>query len=359
MIRIDEIYYNLFAPALQGKKLRGIHWFDPFGSVKFQDLCSYPAVPWHDDATRFLFWDQEPLHKSLLDQTLPQFCDMYNGDLRLVVSEKDSEYVDYVCQTYGFKSHYYFFHGWAALDWYRGYNRSLLLKPAKDRNINKILISPNRIIGGVRLHRLICLYYLFKEGFDDQHISCPSVCPAESKEVFELIKSLQPKYPDIIDVFKKQTLPINFANEVDHPMHSYCLSLFNEAAESLLYLVTETVADGARLHLTEKIFKPIALQMPFMLVSTKGSLNYLRSYGFKTFDKLWSEEYDNEPDLDRRVQLIFQELKLLKKLSKKELQDKFEEAIPIIIHNYNHFYSGAFEEILWKEMKILISQLQT
>ena len=55
-------------------------------------------------------------------------------------------------------------------------------------------------------------------------------------------------------------------------MQSNQLSLFEQSAESLLYLVTETVASGRRQHLTEKTFKPICLQMPFIIVGCAGSL---------------------------------------------------------------------------------------
>ena len=343
---------------MQGKKRRGIHWFDPFGSVKFSDLCSDPLVPWDDKAVRFLFWDQEPLHKTLLDTTLKEFCNMYNGALNLVVSEKNSEFVEYACKTYGFTSHYYFFHGWAALDWYRGYNRSNLMTPPSKRIINKVLISPNRIIGGERSHRVLTLYHLFKNNFYEEHIGCPKICPVEKIDILNIAKKFEIAYPDILEVFNKHKLPKNFADESDHPMHSYCLSLFKESSESLLYLVTETVADGQRLHLTEKIFKPIALQMPFIVVGCQHSLKYLKEYGFKTFETLWSEDYDNEPNLNLRIEKIILELKKLKLLSKKELQDKFTEALPIIKHNYKHFYSGSFERLLWKEMKTFLRILK-
>ena len=75
-------------------------------------------------------------------------------------------------------------------------------------------------------------------------------------------------------------------------MHSCWLSLFDLCEQSAVHVVTETVFDGKRNHLTEKTFKPICLRMPFVLLSTAHSLQYLRSYGFKTFSSLWDESYD-------------------------------------------------------------------
>jgi hypothetical protein len=356
MIRIDEIYCNTFLPIIQDRPWHGIHWFDPFGSVKFEDLRSLPAVDGDDRAVRYLFWDQEPLHKELIDQTLSQYKKMYNGTHHIITSEYASEMVEYVEQQYNFKSHYYFFHGWAALDWFRGYNRSFLMPVPEDRKITKTFIAPNRIIAGQRTHRLEMLYHIFKNGLIDNWISCPSVCPAEHTHIVDAAVAISGRYPDAKEVFAKQKLPLNFPTESGHPMHSYCLSLFDESSESLLYLVNETIATGRRQHLTEKTFKPICLGMPFIIVGTKGSLAYLRKYGFKTFEGIWDESYDQAED-HVRIKQIAGLLSGLDELSVQGKQELFEMCRPIVEHNYNHFYHGGFEKILWTEMKDMIHEL--
>ena len=47
----------------------------------------------------------------------------------IVVSER-GEYVDNLCQTYEWTLHYYFYHGWACLDWFRGYDKTFLIARA-------------------------------------------------------------------------------------------------------------------------------------------------------------------------------------------------------------------------------------
>jgi hypothetical protein len=199
------------------------------------------------------------------------------------------------------------------------------------------------------------LYWIFKLGMTANHVSCPSICPAENIAILDAVQPLKNKYPDIETVFAQQSLPINFAGETDHPMHSCWLSLFDQSAESLLYLVTETVATGRRHHLTEKTFKPIALGMPFVIVGTQGSLKYLRSYGFKTFGDLWDESYDDEPDDSKRIEKIAQ---ILKHLEHSDRQTIFESAHEIIEHNWNHFYQGGFEAVLWQELKDMLNELE-
>ena len=333
-----------------------MHWFDPFGSTKLKDMCSTPAINnLNNDAVRYLFWDQEPLYKSALDQVLPVFSTTYDGQLHLITSEKDSDTVAWAAATYNCKTHYYFFHGWAALDWYRGYNRSFRITPVNQRKIKKTFIAPNRIIAGERRHRLEMLYHIFKYNLLDNHISCPDICPAEQISIHDAVIPLQEKYPDINKVIMAQSLPINFKGESDHPMHSCWLSLFDESAESLLYLVTETVATGQRLHLTEKTFKPIALGMPFVIVGTRGSLEYLRGYGFKTFGHLWDESYDDADD-NVRIAHIGSLLRSLDTLSVETKQGLFNQAQEVIEHNWNHFYNGGFEAVLWAELKTMLDK---
>jgi hypothetical protein len=198
------------------------------------------------------------------------------------------------------------------------------------------------------------LYHIFKYGMTDNWISCPSVCPAENIAVVDAVKTLNYAYPDIEEVFSEQTFPMEFPGESHAPMHSCWLSLFDESASSLLYLVTETVATGRRLHLTEKTFKPICLRMPFVIVGTRGSLAYLRSYGFKTFGHLWDESYDDEINDHQRIEKIAFTLKAMDILSREEKQRLFDLAQDVCEYNYNHFYGGGFEQVLWAELEDML-----
>jgi hypothetical protein len=121
--------------------------------------------------------------------------------------------------------------------------------------------------------------------------------------------------------------------------------------------VTETVATGRRHHLTEKTFKPIALGMPFVIVGTRGSLEYLRSYGFRTFADIWDESYDLAED-NVRIGCIAELLKSLDALSVKAKQDLFDRAQEVIEHNWNHFYNGDFEAVLWTELNEMLNAIE-
>jgi hypothetical protein len=332
---------------------------DPFGRSDPESVVNFGSDNVHEHNYIF-FFDQEPIH---LNYHMPTFDEIIrrNDDIRgargaICTSERDSDNVDALCAKYGWRSYYYFFHGWAALDWYRGYDKTFLIKTVAERKPTKTFIAPNRIIAGERQHRLEVLYHIFRNGMTNNHISCPEVCPAENISIYDAVKRLP--FGDAESVFRSADLPINFAGEIDHPMHSCWLSLFDEAADSLLYLVTETVATGRRHHITEKTFKPIALGMPFIIVGTKGSLEYLRSYGFKTFDGIWDESYDTAED-DVRIERIASLLRSLDELTPEGRQDLFEMAHPIIEHNWNHFYNGGFEQVLWRELQEMLNGIES
>jgi hypothetical protein len=202
------------------------------------------------------------------------------------------------------------------------------------------------------------MYHLLRHQIEHSWTSFPAVCPAEQKSVSALSQPLTDRYPDIVATLESAEFPWNMPGESGHPMHSCWLSLFEENANSLIHLVTETAYFGRKWHLTEKTFKPICLQMPFVLVSTAGSLEYLRSYGFKTFDTLWDEGYDQETDDYIRLQKIANLLKEFDSMSATQQQELHQACWPIVEHNFNHFYGGAFEQILWIEFANMLAQMK-
>jgi hypothetical protein len=366
MIRIDEIYHHTFWPWIRSNRAgTRVYYCDPFGRSDADSVVNQ-GVDDIREHNYIFFFDQEPIHLNLHMPTFEEVRHVRNPDIHrnfrksalgyLVTSERDSDTVDQICAQYQWQPLYYFFHGWAALDWYRGYDRTFLITPPEQRTITQTFLAPNRIIAGERRHRLEMLYWIFKLDLAHNHVSCPKTCPAENIAILDAVQPLEALYPDIVDVFQSQSLPRNFKGETEHPMHSCWLSLFDQSAESLLYLVTETVATGRRHHLTEKTFKPIAMGMPFIIVGTQGSLQYLRSYGFQTFGDLWDESYDNEPDDHLRIEKI---AKVLQQLETSDRQAIFESAQAIVQHNWNHFYGGGFEAVLWQELQDMLNGIES
>jgi hypothetical protein len=45
-------------------------------------------------------------------------------------------------------------------------------------------------------------------------------------------------------------------------------------------------------------------------------------------------------------------------LSTKAKQDMFDSAQEVIEHNWNHFYNGGFEQILWTELNEMLNAIE-
>jgi len=363
MIRIDEIYNNTFWPWFDQKRSKTRLFFcDPPGHTDPEHLFNLGRD--HEVETDFVFFhDQEPvdvdLFRDLFTEVNERNLDIWRKDRfieklpceigHVIVSEK-GQHVDELTRTYGWQSHYYFYHGWACQDWYRGYDRSFLIPRARDRDPTRTFMSPNRIVGGRRDHRVLFLYNVFRQQLAHNHISAPRTCPVEGVDIASIAQKYINVYQDISDVFDQTELPRTFTGESTQEMSSCWLTNFAEAADSLVYVPTETVYFGRRLHITEKTFKAIALEMPFVLIAPAGSLEYMRSYGFQTFASVLDESYDLETDDIRRIERVAQLLKELDDLSVRERQQLHRHMLPMVEHNYNHFYRGGLSDVLWPEL---------
>lgn len=365
MIRIDEIYNHTFWPYIQQHiPTTRLFFCDPPGSTAPETLYNFGEDV--SESNYIYCHDQEPIyfdvHNDLFADVVCRNTDLnYNtGPIHsaIITSELNSESVETVCQKYNWSHYYYFFHGWAALDWYRGYHQTFLIQDYHSRQQHYSFISTNRIVGGRRDHRILLMYHSLKQNVKNALISFPATCPAEQQSVLTLSQHLSDRYPDIVDTLASAKFPWNMPGEVDHPMHSCWLSLFDENASSLIHVVTETVCFGRKWHLTEKTFKPICLQMPFVLVSTAGSLKYLQSYGFKTFGEFWDESYDQETDDFLRLEKIAVLLKKFDGMNDQQRQNLHKACWPIVKHNFDHFYGGKFEQILWDELLNMLKQIQ-
>jgi hypothetical protein len=120
-------------------------------------------------------------------------------------------------------------------------------------------------------------------------------------------------------------------------------------------VVLETLFDDTRWHLTEKSLRPIAMAQPFILVGTAGSLEYLRSYGFKTFDTVWSESYDQITDPGLRLELIAGIMKTIASWDLATRQQRMQQAQAIADFNKQHFFSSGFFELLQAELRQISS----
>lgn len=125
-----------------------------------------------------------------------------------------------------------------------------------------------------------------------------------------------------------KNLENNQASDFDYSMHH----------KTFISLVSETNANSDNLFFSEKIYKPIVAKQPFIIYGNPNSLKYLKSLGFKTFDKWIDESYDSEIVFEKRLDMI---IKLCEDISNMNISDLYqirEEMFSVLEHNYNKFF---------------------
>jgi len=222
-------------------------------------------------------------------------------------------------------------------------NRSYIDKRIyeKKEKINKLFVSYNR---KGHLSRLLFLSKLIKENllekgnvsFLNEDLELPP--EHEMWELFQCKHYSITKY-DYNNLMKHTPMYLEEMEETEFevPVSDYHGQVLNykNCVNTFLWVVTETNVEHNVIYFSEKTFKPIVANMPFLMISSPYTLKYLKKLGYKTFDKWWDESYDNELDLDTRLNMIIQILKDLSEKTEKELLEMLEEMQSIIVHNSN------------------------
>lgn len=388
MLQIDHVY-EFFSTSL----FRNGMLYSLPGGIFPNQLNSNNIHVFNDAETeyQFFFNDQEPFLDKISTQLLDSFkasaCDTQHTFTRLInlavkqnlidtnilndstlvsqaiydlhsnsqiiklcaVTSEKSKFTNNFLKSRGFFSLYYFFHGFAALDWYRGYY-ALNYTKSVIKDYHHDYVSYNRIINNDRSYRIYWVSKLAELGLlpngqisfnvtDNQFDDWRDEVADPNTKLSEHARQHAERYLTNINrlVIDKAELPGSASADIPREV------------DSLWNIVTETVFYYDKLHLTEKIFKPIVSKQPFMLIAAPGNLEYLRSYGFKTFEGIIDESYDNIQDNDQRIDAVAEQLRWYCNLSKEEKSRVIERLAPIVDYNFHHFY-GAFKHVITKEL---------
>ena len=96
--------------------------------------------------------------------------------------------------------------------------------------------------------------------------------------------------------------------------------------------------------ITEKLWRSIFYKRPFIVMGNHRTLEYLKVLGFKTFDCMWSEEYDTIESPNSREDACLELLKDICNTNTLETMHKkvYSEEVQLILqHNYDLFKSLA------------------
>jgi len=112
-------------------------------------------------------------------------------------------------------------------------------------------------------------------------------------------------------------------------------------------IVCETWHEGQCFLPNEKTGRPIIARTPFIAYAGKDFLKNLKKLGFKTFDRWWSEEYDDHEGV-QRIQYMLKEIKKISRYHVDRLKEIQQEMMPVLEHNYKIIKSLTPEQMLEK-----------
>jgi len=344
-----------------------IYRFWPHGSKNIENLNPLdPTLCWVDRKISPMIWcnDQEPLNYEFYVGQTQNFVDN-NNKLTLLLKSfnldrtiKNLNYQENIFeknlllhsekQSPNLKKYqldnelipvYYWSHAVIARDWFRYAKHETFQKCTK-----KTFLIYNRSWSGTREYRLRFSDLLIERNLIDQ-------CQTNNNPVDT---DLNIHYTD--HKFNNPTWkPTNILENFLLPTTADATSSadFNTADYNAtdIEVVLETLFDDDRLHLTEKSLRPIACGQPFILASTCGSLEYLRGYGFKTFDTIWDESYDQIANPEERLTAILNLMQQISTWDESIKKNKLAQAQEVADYNQQWFFSQNFFDLVINELK--------
>lgn len=347
MFSVDNFYYILYENLLKKANFTA-YYFYPFGSTKTENIVFHPEFNSPLTSNYFFAYDQEPIIKEL-----PNYNYWFEDRCKILGNSEHSELKNQLCKEKNWIDFYYFYHGFAALYWFNDWQYFQNV----DKNFSYPFISLNRLTTNDRSYRLLLVAKMLECNILENGLVSLSLRDHGygnwQSELSDPNTKLTKKQ---IAVIEQQFSKINYQSlVVDNVNPQGFLSASNGLKDlelnqkALWHVVSETVFYHKKQHLTEKIFKPIASRRPFILVAAPGNLAYLKSYGFKTFDKWIDESYDSEIDDDLRLGKIIKELEKIANMPMYDLRLMHKDMQEILNYNFNHFYND-FKKIIINEL---------
>jgi len=355
--RIDAFATDEFSPTPPYYLIRSVNELQknysvPYGSALFMDQepIYRTFLPMFDDDNGVVTSDYDLNDESILWKF--RFF-AYLLKLVIFVSEKSQE-VEMVRKKllYGNRDVaivYYFYHGLASLDNYREYWKQDIQVPASH---DKLFICYQNVVNSYRWHRIQFQLRMRESGLDQQGLI--SYNPPNKEKLEEIVKTATMRHGNlpmekyVLNKIDMLTEPSYIDTESPNGAMSTFIDIEN-CQRAFVHVVSETAFYNGKLHLTEKIFKPIVAKQPFLLLGARGCLKYFKNYGFKTFENFWDESYDDINDSVKRVDAVFAELMKLSKLSYEEQCAMREQMQDILEYNWNHFFH-EFKNIVVDEL---------
>lgn len=193
-------------------------------------------------------------------------------------------------------------------------------------NINRKLIDHNR---------LKSKDFLLLAGTDDiTRVNLVKSLAQQDILQQSLVSFNSPVYEKIFEMDKKFDWP-DFDLNSDRYGEKAKIPFPLQYEETKFSIVMETVSGQGSFQMSEKTAKPIIAGHPFVVFAQPGFLGYLKEIGFKTFEDHIDESYDQEQNLEKRIEKLVQLCDSLKAIDYKMFYERTEH---IRSHNQRVFF---------------------
>lgn len=113
--------------------------------------------------------------------------------------------------------------------------------------------------------------------------------------------------------------------------------------DSMFSFISETSFLEDEFYISEKVVKALGQNHPFIVFGNFGTLKELKRMGFETFEPFIDESYDLEPNIQKRMDMVFDEVIKLVNKTEEEKLIWMKNIKPILEKNYkvllNLFYN--------------------
>ena len=276
-------------------------------------------------------------------------CSELHGRTVEFIKKMDREKISYfICGALNFKMQHspvYAWHDWfiTSKHFYR------YVKPQVLDQLQPYAIKSRAfdiLLGTRKSHRDQAYNYILTQGLKDQVVMTYFKSPSVVQK-FDSIDSDEWIWPG--DYTTEKNKDTNWTvTIVDY--HGYRMSLsqiipidiYNQTAYTL---VAETNTENDWCFFTEKIVKPIIARRLFIVLGNQYYLKNLQKLGFKTFDSVIDESYDNIELSSQRAGAALMQLNWLSQQPQAEVLEKIK---PIVEHNYNLMMSTNWYDRYFK-----------
>lgn len=227
--------------------------------------------------------------------------------------------------------------------------------PFKTTQKNKKFISFN---GVPRVHRVYCAMLLFEKNLISD--SYYSLLSPKNYNMYDATFFGKKYFPGLTDRVNKQiskhknkfpmvlTKPANLKPTEGQFVYEKDLDLMADVYFNLIqetnFLTTEDhegFNTSLSIFISEKTWRTMIFQLPFITLNKPNTLSGLKEYGYKTFSPIFDESYDSIMDDTARLLAVIREVERLYKLSDKEWLTIQSDLNKAAVYNYEKIFSAT------------------